>query len=207
MTDSRDTHQRQLWNDRYREKGAVWGAGPNEFVASYLADLEPCRVLAVGAGQGRNAIWLAQRGHRVTAVDISDVAVTQAREIAAEAGVDVEFIAADFDEWDPTPEAYDLALLAYIQVPENQRMLLHAKARRALAPGGRVFVVAHHRDNLDQGVGGPQALDRLFDEESIAGDFAGFTIEENRSVIRHVAKDGVTGDAIDLLYRAVKPRS
>jgi 2-polyprenyl-3-methyl-5-hydroxy-6-metoxy-1,4-benzoquinol methylase len=199
--------QRELWNDRYRDKGAVWGAEPNQFVAEYLEDLEPCRILDVGAGQGRNAIWLANRGHRVTAVDISDVAVAQAREIAREAGVEVEFIAADLAEWEPPTEAYDLVLLAYIQATAAERKLIHAKARRALAPGGRVFIIAHHLDNLDHGIGGPQSPDRLFDQDMMAEDFAGFTIEENRSVVRRVDKDGVSGDAIDLLFRAVKPLS
>lgn len=206
MTNSRDTHQRELWNDRYREKGAVWGAAPNQFVVAHLGDVEPCRVLDVGTGQGRNAIWLARHGHRVTAIDISDVAVDQARAIAAEEGVDIEFVAADLEEWEPAPEAYDLALLAYIQAAEPFRKLVHAKVRRALVPGGRVFIIAHHSANLEHGAGGPQSLDRLFDEEMVAGDFAGFIIEENRRVTRHVDKDGVTGDAIDLLFLAVKPQ-
>jgi hypothetical protein len=70
-----------------------------------------------------------------------------------------------------------------------------------------VFIIAHHLDNLDHGIGGPQSPDRLFDQDMMAEDFAGFTIEENRSVVRRVDKDGVSGDAIDLLFRAVKPLS
>jgi SAM-dependent methyltransferase len=198
--------QRELWNDRYRQQGSVWGAEPNQFVVRYLSDLEPCRVLDVGTGQGRNAIWLARRGHQVTAVDISDVAVAQASDIARDAGVEIDFIAADLVHWEPVPEAYDLVLLSYIQMPEPPRKAIHGKVAAALVPGGRVFLIAHHRDNLERGVGGPQVPERLFDEIMIAGDFSGFEVEENGPVIRHVAKDGVAGDAIDLLFRAVKPR-
>ena len=197
--------QREMWNDRYRQRGSVWGAAPNQFVAAYLADLEPCRILDVGAGQGRNAIWLAGRGHRVTAVDISDVAVAQGRELARGAGVDVEFIAADLAHWDPEPAAFDLVLLAYIQAPEEARRVIHEKATKALVPGGRLFIIAHHLDNLEHGVGGPQSPERLYDEDMVAGDFAGFEVEDNKTVIRSVDKDGVTGEAIDLLFRAVKP--
>jgi SAM-dependent methyltransferase len=198
--------QRELWNDRYRERGSVWGASPNQFVEAYLADLEPCRILDMGAGQGRNAIWLGRRGHRVTAVDISDVAVSQARELANDAGVDVVFVAADLARWEPDPETFDLVLLAYIQADAPARRAIHEKAKKALAPGGRVFIVAHHLDNLERGVGGPQSPERLYNERMVAGDFDGYDIEDNRAVIRHVDKDGVTGDAIDLLFRAIKPR-
>jgi SAM-dependent methyltransferase len=196
--------QRELWNERYREKAAGWGGEPNQFVAAHLADLEPRRVLDLGAGQGRNAIWLAARGHQVTAVDISDVAIEQAREMAGRAGVDVEFVAADLEAWDPEPGRFDLVLLAYLQAPEAARKLLHAKVRRALAVGGEVFIIAHHSENLDHGIGGPQSPEKLFDEGMLSGDFAGFEIKQNMAVTRRVDKDGIVGDAIDLLFRAVK---
>jgi SAM-dependent methyltransferase len=198
-------NQRELWNDRYRQKGSVWGAEPNQFVVAYLSDLEPCRVLDLGTGQGRNAIWLARQGHRVTAVDISDVAVAQATEIAADAGVEVEFIAADLERWQPEPGSYDLVLLSYLQAAEPARKLIHTKVATALAPGGMVFIIAHHIDNLEHGVGGPPLPERLYDERMIAGDFPGFEIIENKTVMRHVDNGASSGDAIDLLVRAVKP--
>ena len=199
--------QQDLWNDRYRQKGSVWGAGPNQFVARHLSGLTPRRVLDLGAGQGRNAVWLAQQGHNVTAVDISDVAVAQAREIALAAGVEANFVAADVLRWDPDPEAFDLVLLSYLQAPEPQRKILHEKAARALAPGGRLFLIAHHLDNLERGVGGPQRPEFLFTESMVAADFPGLIIEENATVARHVETDEVAGDALDLLFIAVKPES
>ncbi len=197
--------QRELWNNRYREKGAVWGAEPNQFVVAYLADIAPCRVLDLGSGQGRNAIWLAARGHSVTAVDISDVAVDQGRALAEKAGVDVEFVAADLEHWEPSPAAYDLVLLSYIQVGEPARKLIHSKVDRALAPGGMVFIVAHHLANLNGGIGGPSSPERLYDEEMVAGDFPGYQIQENRKATRRVEKAEVRGDAIDFLFQALKP--
>jgi 2-polyprenyl-3-methyl-5-hydroxy-6-metoxy-1,4-benzoquinol methylase len=194
--------QRDLWNQRYSQKGSVWGAAPNQFVADRLADLEPCRILDIGCGQGRNAIWLAGRGHAVTAVDVSDVAIQQATELAADAGVAVEFVAADLAAWEPQEAAFDLVLLAYIQAPTPIRKELHRKAAQALAPGGSVFLIAHHKENLEHGVGGPPSLEVLFDEEEIAGDFAGFVIEENTKVFRPFVDGG--GDAIDLLFVARK---
>ena len=197
--------QRDLWNDRYRERGALWGAGPNQFVVDRLAGLAPCRVLDLGSGQGRNAIWLAQEGHRVTAVDISDVATTQGREMADQLGVEVDFITADLADWVPPDESFDLILLAYMQAPEQARREIHSKAVQALAPGGRVLVVAHHRDNLDHGFGGPPMPEVLFAETDLASDFAQLQVIENARVIRHVEKDGQAGDAIDIVFIGQKP--
>jgi SAM-dependent methyltransferase len=194
--------QRDMWNERYRERGALWGTAPNEFVVDRLSAVAPCRALDLGAGQGRNAIWLAQQGHRVTAVDVSDVAMAQGRQIAAQAGVEVDFVAADLETWEPSPEEFDLVLLAYLQAPEQARRALHAKAARALAPDGLVLVVAHHVDNLEHGFGGPPMKEVLFDEEGLADDFADLEVIENSRVIRHVAKDGEVGDAIDIVFMA-----
>ncbi|MDX2344540.1 MAG: class I SAM-dependent methyltransferase [Acidimicrobiia bacterium] len=198
--------QREMWNGRYAQRGAVWGAGPNQFVADRLAGEPPSRVLDLGSGQGRNAIWLAQQGHRVTAVDISDVATGQGAEMAADVGVEVDFIAADLEAWEPEPESFDLVVLAYIQAPEKMRRAIHAKAARALAPGGRALVVAHHRDNLEHGIGGPPMIEVLFDEAGVADDFAGFAVIENAKVVRRVENDDVAGYAIDLVFFAAKPQ-
>lgn len=196
---------RDLWNTRYIEKGAAWGNGPNQFVADRLGGIAPCRVLDLGSGQGRNALWLAAGGHRVTAVDISDVATAQAQAEAAAADLDVDFIAADLATWEPEPAGYDLVLLSYIQMPEEPRRLIHAKADRALAPGGRIFIIAHHRDNLEHGVGGPQSPDHLFTEHDLESDFPGYRVDESGPVVRHVERDDVSGDAIDVIFSATKP--
>ncbi len=199
--------QRDLWNERYRQQGPVWGVAPNQFVADRLQGIEPCRVLDLGSGHGRNAIWLAQQGHTVTAIDVSDVATDQGAQLSADAGVAVEFVTTDLAAWEPEPDSYDLVLLAYLQAPEPSRRLIHDKAATALAPGGLVFIVAHHRDNLEQGHGGPPMPEVLFDEEMLAADFPGFVVEENARVLRRVEKDDVVANAIDIVFSARKPGS
>lgn len=199
--------QRELWNERYEQKGLVWGAAPNQFVADRLAGLEPCRVLDLGSGQGRNAIWLAHEGHEVTAVDVSDVATRQAADLAREAEVVADFITADLATWDPPAEAFELVLLAYLQAPEASRKAAHRKAEKALVPGGHVFIIAHHRDNLTEGIGGPPLVEMLFDEEMLAADFAGFEVVENARVLRPVGHGDAAGNAIDVIFFARKPES
>lgn len=196
--------QRDLWNQRYSQETPVYGMAPNQFVAERLAGLDPCRVLDMGCGQGRNAIWLAGQGHQVSAVDVSDLAIEQAEEMAAAAGVGVGFSVVDLAVWEPPEAAFDLVLLSYMQAPPSMRVGLHRKAARALGPGGMVFLIAHHKANLEHGIGGPPSLEYLFDEDEVAGDFSTFTIEENERVKRRVDTGDVVGEAIDLLFVARK---
>ncbi len=206
MTDRRDTDtMRARWDERYRTQGYVWGLEPNVFVAELTEDLPPGRALDLGCGQGRNAIWLARRGHEVTGIDLSPVAIDQARRLAADAGVEVTFEAADLTTWDPGDRTWDLIVLSYLQLPADARRTVHQTAVKALAPGGRIVVVAHHLDNLERGIGGPPDPAVLCTEDDVVADLVGLEIERAEPVRRHVAKGDVAGDAIDLVVVARKP--
>ena len=76
---------RDAWNDRYRTAELVWSVDANQFVVAETADLLPGRALDLAAGEGRNAIWLAERGWAAIAVDFSDVALDKATALAAHA--------------------------------------------------------------------------------------------------------------------------
>ncbi len=202
MVDGDD--RRAYWNERYAAQGDVFGVTPNEFVEAELAAAPAGRVLDLGCGQGRNAVWLASLGHDVTGVDQSDVAIDQARATAAQAGVDVEFLVADLVEWEPETQAYDIVLLSYLQLDEARRVIAHRKAVAALAPGGTLFLVAHHPRNLTEGYGGPQSPEVLAAEEELASDFAALRIERNEQVDRFVTRDGETHRAIDVILVATR---
>lgn len=196
---------RAAWNERYATKGMVWGTEPNRYVAEFAAGLTPRRVLDLGCGQGRNAVWLALQGHEVTGLDLSDTGIEQARALAREAGVEVDFRAVDVvREWQPEPAGFDLVVLSYLQLPTDTRRVAHAKAARALAPGGTVFLIAHHADNLEHGVGGPPYPEVLFTEADLEADFGALDIRRNEKVLRDVTgEDGEVRQAHDVLLEAV----
>ena len=83
------------WDERYRSSELIWGAGPNRFLVEEVAGLPAGRALDLACGEGRNAIWLAQRGWQVVAVDFSAVALDKARRLADQRGTSVEWVMAD----------------------------------------------------------------------------------------------------------------
>lgn len=193
----------QTWNQRYSETELMWSAGPNAFVEQLCRDLPPGRSIDLAAGEGRNAIWLAERGWDSTAVDYSDVAIDKARQIAAKRGVTISTEVVDLNEYAPTPGGYDLVLVAYLQLPDEQLTPILRRAAAAVAPGGTFLAVCHDRENLEHGYGGPQHVEVLTSPEQIVAALGdGFTVERSEVAERHVRTDDGERVALDTLVLA-----
>jgi len=197
----------QQWDERYSGAEFEWTTRPNQFVAAELADLPPGRALDLAAGEGRNAVWLAERGWRVTAVDFSRVGLEKGRKLGAAHGVkdrQVDWIVADLRAYEPERGAFDLVLIAYVQVSPDLRGKVLADAAAALAPGGTVFVIGHDLTNLTDGVGGPQDPEVLYTPEAVSADLPGLRVVRAERVRRTVEREGGPATAIDTLVRAVR---
>ncbi len=193
------------WDSRYAERELLWTAEPNQFVAAEVAGEDPGAALDVACGEGRNAVWLAEQGWRVTAVDFSAVALDKARALAAGRNVTVDWVLADVVEYRPRPASFDLVVVAYLHVPPPERAAVLGAAAAALAPGGLALVIGHDLENLEHGIGGPQDPDILLTPTAVAADLKGLKIEKAEKALREVDKDGVVGIAIDTLVRARRP--
>lgn len=150
------------WDARYA-KGQVWSSEPNRFFADVVEGLRvaPGRAVDLACGEGRNAVWLAQRGWTVTAVDFSAVGVERGRTGAASRGVAVDWVVADLATWDLGTAAWDLVAHVYLHWPTAEREPFLRRCAAAVAPGGVLVVVGHDRDNIEHGIGGPQDPDVL----------------------------------------------
>src|SRR5215472_1298203 len=127
------------WDERYSGAEFEWTTRPNQFVAAELADLPPGRALDLAAGEGRNSVWLAEGGWRVTAVDFSRVGLEKGSKLAAARGIGearIEWIVADLRDYEPERDAFDLVLIAYFQVGAELLAAVLGRASAALAPGG-----------------------------------------------------------------------
>jgi SAM-dependent methyltransferase len=194
---------RQQWDDAYASRDLVWTAEPNVFVVRELGGLAPGRALDLGAGEGRNAIWLAERGWQVTAVDFSAVALAKAEQLAARRDVTgITWVVADLRGYQPPPDSFDLVLLAYIHLPAAESgALLHAAAT-ALVPGGNLLVIGHDRDNIAHGYGGPQEPAVLYQAAEVVAALPGLTIQQAGQERRPVPTSEGERMAIDTLVLA-----
>ncbi len=204
----------RAWDERYAASELVWSARPNQFVESEIGDLVPGRALDLASGEGRNSLWLADRGWDVTAVDFSLVGLDKGRALQArhEHGRDlhVEWVHADVLEYTPSPASYDLALLAYLQLVPEQRRTAVRTAFTALREGGTFLLVAHDSSNLTEGTGGPQDPSVLCTAEEVLADLDGerFDVQRAERVTRMVDQpDGPPRPAYDALVRLVRTAS
>jgi len=192
------------WDERYGTDGLLWTAQPNRFFVAEVVDLPPGRALDMACGEGRNAVWLATKGWQVTAVDHSEVGLAKGRDLALEAGVEVDWRLGDATTYDPAP-GFDLVAVLYLHLPRDQMRTALEKAMRGLEPGGLMVVVGHHLDNIVRGVGGPQVPEVLYRPQDIEQMLGGLDIVKAETVERPVDRAGVTGIAIDTLVTAVRP--
>ena len=192
------------WDRRYGGSELIWTAEPNRFLAAEVAGLSPGRALDLACGEGRNAVWLAERGWRVTGVDFSQVGLDKAQRLAQERGVAVAWELADLIEYLPPPAAFDLVAILYLHLHPATTCEILRRAAAALAPGGTLLVVGHDPTNIEEGYGGPQNPAILMAPDQIADALDDLEIERAERVRRPVPSAGEDVCAIDALVRAVR---
>lgn len=183
------------WDRRYAERDHLWRAEPHELVASIVTGLTPGRALDVAAGEGRHAIWLAQRGWEVTAIDFSAVGLAKGEAEARRRGLEITWVVDDVTTWEP-PHDYELVLVSFMHVTAD----VFSTLREYVAPGGHLLVVGHARRNLTEGVGGPQDPAMLLDPDQLraaAGDLTVLRLEE-------IPRETPDGTAIDIVLDAYR---
>jgi SAM-dependent methyltransferase len=148
--DVADLFTQETWDARYAESERIWSGNPNPRLVEQVTGLAPGDALDVGAGEGADAVWLARQGWRVTALDVSEVALDRVAAHAAEAGVDdrVTTVHQDLMTGSPVPGSYDLVSAQYLHPPVERFAEIFTTLGAAVRPGGRLLVVGHHPDDL-----------------------------------------------------------
>jgi SAM-dependent methyltransferase len=168
------------WDARYGEKAAMWSGRPNGRLVAEAAQLAPGRALDVGCGEGGDAIWLALQGWEVTAIDISEVAITRARATAEQAGVEVAWICGDAQQTALPAASFDLVSLQYPALPKAAGEAAVRALLDAVRPGGLLLAVYHdldhdHREHMKERGFDPASYVGVDDLRTLLGD--AFTIE------------------------------
>ena len=207
------------WDQRYAEgarNGTVWGAEPNRWLVAETREMSPGRALDLAAGEGRNALWLAQQGWQVVAVDFSAIALQTGQQIAEQMGPQVAdhttWVYADLLEYVPERSAFDLVLLSYLHLPAPARRTVLRQAAGALAPGGTLLVIGHDATNPTNGHGGPRDASVLFTADDVVAELTtdaeglpALTVVRAGAVERPVETPEGPRTAIDALARLQRP--
>lgn len=184
---SPDTPTRhRTWDERFGGDEYAYGKAPNEFLASVADRIPMGRVLCLAEGEGRNGVFLAERGYAVTAVDSSSVGLAKARRLAAERGVAIETVHADLEDFAIEPAAWRGIVSIWAHLPRPVRAQVHAGVVHGLVPGGVFILEAYTPAQLEYGTGGPPVAERLVHLSSLREELAGLEFEIGRETVREV---------------------
>lgn len=199
--------------ERYRRtpvdrNGRLWTDAPDEVLQDLVGDLTPGSALDLAAGDGRNTLFLAQRGWQLTAVDFPAESIRLAQERVAEAGLDATWVVSDARDYQPG-RRFDLVVITYLHLAEADNRAIMARAASWVAPGGHLLVLGHDKANLAGGAPGPRRAEMLYTTDLLRAYVVGLTVVRCEQVFRESAVDPerpgeVGATAVDTLLFAMR---
>ena len=165
--------QQEFWNSKFSRDGYLYGQKPNAFLVSSSANFsKDHKLLCLGEGEGRNAIFFAKRGYDVTAIDASDIGLEKLRSLAIEHNVEVDTSCIDLNEWEPGKK-YGTIVASYLHMYKNEREALFKKINICLKTGGFFAGEFFSVNQLNYDSGGPKDIDLLYTVEDFENAFPG----------------------------------
>jgi SAM-dependent methyltransferase len=162
---------KEFWNERYSAEAYVYGTAPNTFLRKQLECLIPGTALFPCEGEGRNAVFAAQHGWKVSAFDASEAGKEKAILLAKKQELELTYEVADAMDISYPLESFDVIALIYAHFPQNLRQELHHKMISWLKPGGVLILEAFNPLQLSNTSGGPKDLSLLYKEDMLQSDF------------------------------------
>jgi len=177
---------KQFWNDRYAEDGLAYGAKANDFLVSCIGDISKGKALCLGEGEGRNAVFLAELGFDVVAVDSSEVGLLKADQMAESRGLKIETIVADLADFKIEEEGYDLIISIFCHLPQKLRTIVYKQCVTGLKTGGSMLMESFSMDQLKYKSGGPQTDRLLYSLKEMKQLFTGLELVVAKETVREL---------------------
>ena len=181
----------EFWDARYAEATLAYGAAPNDYLASVADRLPVGRTLCLAEGQGRNAVFLAERGHDVLAVDLSEVGLARARQLAEASGVEIETRVVDLGAFEIEPGAWDCIVSVFAHTPADVRRRLHSQVSGGLKAGGAFVLEAYTPEQTRRDTGGPSgegAMNVTMTADGLREELVGLRFDTLREIEREVVE-------------------
>ncbi|WP_342806648.1 class I SAM-dependent methyltransferase [Alteromonas sp. M12] len=175
-----------MWDERYADKDYAYGKEPNTFLAENYQAIPQGRVLSLAEGEGRNAVFLAQKGYSVTAVDGSEVGLKKAEMLAKEKGVEIELIHADLAEFYIGEDIWDGIISIFCPLPTELRSHVYKNAVNGLKAGGVFLLEAYTPEQLKHATGGGKSIDSMTTKESLLSDLGRLNFSQLQEIERDV---------------------
>lgn len=171
------------WNERYSQHEFAYGKEPNNYLKEQLEKLTPGTILFPAEGEGRNAVFAAKLGWKVSAFDVSTEGKKKASRLADANHVLIDYQVGDLQTLNYANEQFDVIALIYAHFPADIKSSYHRTLSRYLRKGGIIIFEAFSKKHLDyisrnEKVGGPKDIDMLFSTQELREDFPGYEIVE-----------------------------
>jgi SAM-dependent methyltransferase len=173
----------ERWNERYREEDFAYGKQPNNYLKQQLEKLDPGTILFPAEGEGRNAVFAAQMGWKVSAFDISLEGKNKALRLAEANNVKIDYQVGELEAMHYKPAQFDVIALIYAHFPSAVKSAYHAMLDTYLRKNGIIIFEAFSKNHLhyiskNEKMGGPKELAMLFSTEELQSDFPNYEIME-----------------------------
>ncbi len=174
-----------FWNERYRADDYAYGVEPNEFLIAQTFKPKS-NILCLAEGEGRNAVYLAKQGHRVTSIDYSLIGLQKTQLLAKNNAVTVDTICADLSTYNFSHEIWDAIICVFGHFPIETRKYVHSQIFNSLKAGGKLVIEAYSKEQLAYKTGGPPDSELLYSINELETDFSDFKTIQIKQIERIV---------------------
>lgn len=178
---------KEFWDERYQSDEYFYGKEANDFLKEEICQFkENSKILCLSEGQGRNAFFLAAKGHYVSAVDFSPVAIETIKKQSAQNEHKVEAILADLSDYDLGENKWDAIIGIFSHYPPELRASVHSRIQKALKPDGIYLTELYHKSQIENTTGGPKNVDWLVSSEIMRAELPELSAVINRELEREI---------------------
>lgn len=175
-----------MWDQRYSRDNYAYGTKPNDFLMEMSDKLPTGKVLCLAEGEGRNAVWLAEQGYQVTAVDASKVGLQKARKLAKARGVEITTVHADLADYDIGTQQWDAIISIFCHLPHDLRQDIHRRCVKGLRDKGIMLLEAYTPLQLEYKTGGPPVAEMMMDVQSLSSELIGLEFLHLQECVREI---------------------